>query len=177
MSTFEAMTRKRKSQKKVKMSLTVGQHTVDAIHRLFEQEPSKTASQIVADCVQFAETLEIYKPVRRYENDIRVELGKEPKPMGVGRLGSIEDKKIWASLYGAETDGINMKFMKYEVTPTGAVVRNQQVVPIKSLPSQQDEFRKVILGKFATLNQAESAFETQSEKADLAPIKMLGKRS
>jgi hypothetical protein len=174
-TTFEAMNRKRKSRKKVRLSITVSQDVIDSIHRLFEQEPDKTASQIVSEAVRFAEAVGIYKPVRRFENDVRVETGRPAKPLVKG-VGTLEEKKEWIVMYGGEHDGINAKFMKYEVTPTGNVVRNPQVMPLKSMPSSQDEFRKMILGRFATVNQAESAFETQPTKAELAPVRMIGQK-
>lgn len=166
------MNRKRKSRKKVRLSITVSQDVIDSIHRLFEQEPDKTASQIVSEAVRFAEAVGIYKPARRFENDVRVETGK-PLMKGVGPT---EDKKEWIVMYGGEHDGINGKFMKYEVTPTGTIVRNMQTIPLKSMPSTQDEFRKMILGMFATVNQAETAFETQGEKGQLAPVRMIGQK-
>lgn len=173
MSTvFEAMSRKRKQRQKVRLTISVSQDVVDCIHMLFEEEPDKTATQIISEAVRFAHRVGMYKPARRFENDVRMETGKSLMK-GVGPL---EEKKEWIAMYGGEHDNINVKFMKYEVTPTGTVVRNPQVIPLKSMPSNQDEFRKMILGKFATVNQAETAFETQPNRGELAPVRMIGQK-
>lgn len=175
MSTLEAISRKRKQLKKVRLTVTVSASAMDALHRLHETNTEASASQMVGDAIIFAERMEMYKPVRRFENDLRVESGRLPKPLTKG-VGSLEEKKEWIVMYGGEHDNINAKFVKYEVTPTGTIVRNPQVVPLKSMPTIQDEFRKMILGNFATVSQAETAFEIQGEKGQLAPVRMIGQK-
>lgn len=175
MSTLEAITRARKQFKKIRLTVTVSQEAMNALHRLHEQEPEKSASSIVSEAIRFSDKLEMYKPIRRFENDVRQEIGREPRPLVKG-VGTLDDKKEWIAMYGGEHDGINVKFTKYEVTPMGTVMRNPQVIPLKSMPSTQDEFRKMILGKFATVNQAETAFEKQGDKGQLAPVRMIGQK-
>ena len=67
--------------------------------------------------------------------------------------------------------------MKYEVTFGGDIVENQQTMPLRQMPKDQDEFRKMILGSFITPAHAKSAYENQEPREVLKPLRMLGKKS
>lgn len=67
------------------------------------------------------------------------------------------DKKQAVITLGGTIDGNIAKYIKYELTPMGAVVALPQALSLDELPSDEVSLRKFILGPFLTVAEAKKA--------------------
>lgn len=139
-----------------------------ALMVLMEQEPGNTISQIVGDALRFAKEIDMYGPRRDFVARMQVAQNRVPT-VEASHRPIVVDKKIWCTSYGGTCDGINCTYNRFEVTASGVVVRNQITMPVRSMPENEDDFRKSVLGGFATLHEAEVAFDSQVEESFFDP--------
>lgn len=145
-----------RKQNKVRLIFSVSQDTFNLFAQLLEKKPELNASQVVADAIRFAYKHGVYdereRTARQTISSDEVLESKKSKP---------QEREEWCAKYGGEVSGQMCKYTKYEITPTGHIVKATQALPIKQLPDTEDEFRKFLLGKFGTVGQAESAYQAQ----------------
>ena len=141
---------------KTRITAAISTPSYTALVFLMEQEPDLTISQIVSDCIRFAHSNNMYT-MRKKTIPASIEERENipsPKPITV-------DKKVWCEQFGGVCDGVNCTFKKYEVTATGNVVRNELTMPVRSMPDNEEDFRKYILGGFISPAEADLAFTNQ----------------
>lgn len=143
----------KKRVEKIRITAALGPESYKALVLLTEKQPDLTISQIVGDCVRFANSNDMY-------NDRRG-LIQVPQEVTIHKSISLVDKPTWCEKYGGKCDGINCTYNKYEVTASGNVVRNELTMPLRSMPETEADFQKSVLGGFITVNEAEIAFESQ----------------
>jgi hypothetical protein len=175
MAMQDPIKRKRETRERYKTYINLPQASYEALLQLHEQEPDKNMSQIVGECLRFAHQLDIYKPARQHLQMAQAERGVPDRSTGPA-FTTQENRKYFCEKYGGVYDGVNVRFMKYEVTPTGIIIKREMSMPLKSMPNSQAEIQKMILGKFVTVAHAEDSYEKNKEGAELAPVKMLGKK-
>jgi hypothetical protein len=163
MATLDAMRNKRKKLTRYRLMASISQNGYESLLKLSEQEPEKNASQIISECLRFAFEMEIYKPRQAYLDMLKQERGI-PSSLASSKAVVVVSKKDWCEQYGGTCDGQNCTFKRYEVTPTGVVVRNELTMPVRSMPDDEADFCKYVLGGFVTLSEAEAAFENQTEE-------------
>lgn len=156
---------------KVRLIFSVSQDTFNIFAQLLEKKPEMTASQVAADVIRFAHKHGVYDErefnIKQTVSSDEVVESKKSKP---------NERENWCTKYGGEVTGQLCKYTKYEITPTGAIVKAQQALPIKQMPDTEDEFRKYLLGKFGTVGQAESAYQAQISKISEPIGKIMKKR-
>lgn len=144
---------------KVRLIFSVTQETFNLFAQLLEKKPELNASQVAADVIRFAYKHGVYdeqeRPARQTISSDEVIESKKAKP---------QEREDWCTKYGGTMNGGLCKYTKYEMTPTGHLVKAEQSLPIKQMPDTEDEFRKFILGKFGTVGQAESSYQAQLAK-------------
>jgi hypothetical protein len=70
--------------------------------------------------------------------------------------------KKWAEKYGATVSAHHTMYMKYEKTFGGEVVKNKRATPVEELPTTEDGVRRLILGPFISVQEAEAAWVEQN---------------
>ena len=168
MATLDAMRHKRKKLTRHRLMASISQSGYESLLNLSEQEPEKNASQIISECLRFAFEMEIYKPRQAYLDMLKQERGI-PSSLASSKAVVVVSKKDWCEQYGGVCDGQNCTFKKYEVTASGVVVRNELTMPVRSMPDVEVDFKKYVLGGFATLSEAEASFESQVEDTFFDP--------
>lgn len=167
---LSSITKRRTAQKKMRIMFSLTQSAYEDLLRLSEQLPEDTASQIVCKALRFAVASDMTKPMNDYTATLRAQR-KQPAPSADGV--EIVDKKTWCEMFGGSSDGVNCAYNKYELMVNGQLVKNQRQFPLRMMPNTKDDFRKEILGGFATLSQAEEAYEKQVADADILPERVI----
>ncbi len=158
----------RKKAKKVRVTASLGTNSYDALVSLMEKEPNATISQIIGDSIVFAHINNMYAqrmlipPIYEVSAGKASQQTKMPQPSTVRSTQITPNKEQWCADCGGYVDGTMCRFNKYEVTATGTVVRNEISMPIRTMSDNEADFRKSILGGFATVSEAEVAFENQA---------------
>ena len=137
MSNFDTITNVRKSRKKKRVVLMFTEETVGELIALHQGNPDASASQVAADAIRFALGKNMYNTTKT--------------------TNTTDMRGAWCVQYGGTTDGLNCTFEKYEVTPSGEVVKSERTLPLKSMPELQVDFRKMVLGPFQSLAEARLA--------------------
>ncbi len=168
MALLDPLRKNKKKAPKERLTVMIGEVVKGYLYKLAEQRPDKSATEIVNDALTFAYQNDIYLEGRTALNDLREARGLPlvAKPEGSRRPIAM-DKKRWCEQYGGVCDGVNCVYTKYEVTPLGRVVKNQRSEPLRSMPESEVDFCKSILGGFATVSEAEVAFEKQDTEEEL----------
>lgn len=148
-----------RKQNKVRLIFSVSQDTFNVFAQLLEKKPEMNASQVAADAIRFAYKHGIYD-----ERELNVKQTVSSDEVVESKKSKPNERENWCTKYGGEINGQMCKYTKYEITPTGAIVKATQALPIKQMPDTEDEFRKYLLGKFGTVGQAESAYQAQVAK-------------
>lgn len=164
MPLLDAVRRNQKKSPKQRLTTMIGETTKSQLFKLSEQRPEKTATDIVVDAIEFAYKYDMYKESREQINALRIDRGVPlaEAPKGAHRPIAI-DKKTWCELYGGTSDGVNCVYNKYEVNLLGRVTKDKISQPLRTMPENEVDFCKSILGGFATVSEAEVAFEKQDE--------------
>lgn len=165
MALLDTIRKNRKKAPKQRLTVMIGETTKGQLFKLSEQRTEKTATDIVIDAIAFAFKHDMYKEEREAENALNAERGV---PLAEAPKGSRRpiamDKKTWCEQYGGTCDGVNCVYDKYEVTLMGRVVKNRLSQPLRSMPDNEADFCKSVLGGFSTVSEAEVAFEEQTEE-------------
>lgn len=172
MSTLEQLKRnKRLAPKKERLTVLITKEQLEALVTLHHNRPSYSAGAVVGDALRFALNNGMYQFVADFDDPT----GRKNNIQATGNaIKKAVDKANWCTLYGGqEKDGMCV-YDKYENTPSGMIVKNKQSQPLKSMPDSQEEFRRVILGSFQTISQAEQAFTDQTDMG--APEERIMKR-
>jgi hypothetical protein len=160
---------KRKKENKIRLVFVVNEDTYNMFAQLMEKRTEYYAAQIFSDLVRFGYKHGVYDERSFNARDMvtsdEVVESKKSKPA---------NREDWCTKYGGTVNGIMCKYTKYEMTPTGHIVKATQALPLKQMPDSEDEFRKFLLGKFGTLGQAESAYENQSKKLEEPAERTIG---
>lgn len=141
-----------------KTYLSLNQASYEALLRLAEKEPDLYPSQIMGHALRFAEANGLF--------DYAVKTPSQPGQRGyvpVKEVRATRAKKLM-ELYGADCTKDSCSFNRYEVTPTGVIIRTSQALGLAQIPDDPDAVRKLVLGNFATISQAEEAFRAQSNE-------------
>jgi len=146
----------KQKMEKTRITAAISNPSYTALVFLMEQEPDLTISQVVSDCIRFAHSNSMYEMRQKAIPKSQEERQNLPSPKPV-----TIDKKSWCEQFGGVCDGVNCTFKKYEVTPTGVVVRNELTMPVRTMPETEVEFRKYVLGGFINSHEAQVAFESQ----------------
>ena len=64
----------------------------------------------------------------------------------------------WCEEFGGLVSGMNVHFIKYEMTLAGEIVKNKRAMELSEFPQDKDEVRKIMLGPFMTPTEAEDAY-------------------
>ena len=156
----------RKRVQRIRVTAALGPDAYDALVLLMEKQTNLNISQIIADCIKFSYANGIFETRVIQPQQFVEQLGQVqglPKTSSKQSTVAIPKKEQWCIDCGGEADTNMCRFNKYEVTATGYIVRNQISVPLRSMPEDEVDFRKSVLGGFATLGEAEIAFEKQDE--------------
>jgi hypothetical protein len=157
---------KRAKANTIRFTFNVTQDTYNKFAQIMEKRPHYFATHVFADVIDFAHRHGVYDE-RGFQvvSNEAVLATKQEKP---------EDREEWCAKYGGEMQGNICKYTKYEVTPTGTIMKLTQSLPIKQMPKTEDEFRKFILGKFGTAGQAESAYVAQNNSVEISAERTVG---
>lgn len=177
MAHLDPLRQLKENNKKIRIMVSLTKTAYEALLRLNQQEPDKNASTIISDSLRFSENMDIYRPLRERLQGLQMQVGATPvKDPNIIHKAKAGGQKEWCELYGGTCDGNNCRFLKYEVLTNGEVIENSQMVPLRMMPKEQDDFRKMILGGFITPAHAKSAFENQEPRSGIKPVRMLGKK-
>lgn len=162
---------RRKKIEKVRFVFVVTQDIYNMFAHLMDKRSELYASQIFSDVVRFAYQHGVYDE-RSYAGKEMVSsdsiiASKKPNP---------KEREEWCTKFGGEMNGGLCKYTKYEITPTGHIVKAQQSLPVKQMPDSEDEFRKFLLGKFGTVGQAESAYQAQTRSLEVPKERTIGEK-
>lgn len=178
--------RKMLPKKKVyRTYVSLSQQSYDDLLKLFELEPELQPSQIISKAIRFAYDNGLFRQVTAHIEDkptedplLSINRDYEVNPAIVESRNKFvksqmttrekKDQKIReaATMLGATCDGKNCNFIQYKQGITGNVTRGEQSLPIRSLPEEVELMRKFILGPFATVTEAEKAYEAQQKEDD-----------
>lgn len=76
----------------------------------------------------------------------------------------------WCEEFGASIAGSNAHFNKYELTPAGQVTKNRRAMSLDAMPEDKDEVRKIILGPYHSVEEAEEQYNIWvAEHPEAAP--------
>lgn len=94
----------------------------------------------------------------------------------ISRQTEAESKMLvgdWCDEFGGLVSGTNVHFVKYEMTMSGEVVRNKRAMNLADFPQDKDEVRKIIIGPFMSLTEAEDAYIAYQNKVVEEPAEEL----
>lgn len=66
--------------------------------------------------------------------------------------------EAWCKEFGGLVSGMKVHFVKYEMTLSGEIVKNKRAMELSEMPNDREEVRKVMLGPFMTVQEAEDAY-------------------
>lgn len=161
MSNLDAITRLRKKQpKKEKLVVFVESSALTDLINLHRERPSFTAGMVVSDAVRFALNNGMYQFSTEFADPTAK---RKTIEVSKSQVALLMDKVGWCAKYGGtEADGICV-YDKFEVTPSGVIMKNKQSQAIKAMPDTEEDFRRSIIGAFVTVSEAEMNYEKQSE--------------
>lgn len=86
------------------------------------------------------------------------------------KLEKVEELKGWLEEFGGGHYGTKAIFNKYEVTFAGEVVRNKRAFELDEMPETKEEVRKMILGKYWSVAEAEEALKNYQESKGITYV-------
>ena len=146
----------RKNVAKEKCTFSLPKQVVDALTALHADDPSRTASQVAGDAIRFAYAMGMYQNFRMHAS-----ISNKKFKVQAELQDKDSEKSLWAQRYGAKVEGKTCSYTAYEVTVAGMVMKWEREVPVPHLPETEDEIRKMILGPFASINEAERSLAAQ----------------
>lgn len=127
------------------------------LSKMFEDGLSASISQLICDCINTIYTYGLYG------DDIQKLMAVQKISAIVGSAPKIGKKLIskeeLVSRLGGRVDGNTVRFKKYEMTAVGDVIVSDRIVTLTELPENEEDLRRVFLGPYSTLTEAQNAFK------------------
>jgi len=159
MSTIKEL-RKATREKKYKSYVALAKGAYDSLRKLVEQEPDLYVSKIISHAIRDFADRGGYRQeevAKKLANNKGYESVKETHARKV---------KEYVELYGGRCQDGTCSFIKYERTASGAIVKLEQAMGIQQLPADPDGIRKLVLGSFSTVTQAEHEYKLQQREVE-----------
>lgn len=169
MSSKEYFRSRRKvKSKSTAYSITLRNQAEAALIALFDQNEEANVSQVIADALIFAHTNNMYINRYKMQDAPIITDGSQVAPPKTSKELSMERKVDWCKEFGGEVDldKGTCTYTKYETTALGQIVRNTRSQAIKVMPVSYEDFRKTVIGGFASVGEAEFAFNKQNENEE-----------
>lgn len=153
---------KRRENKKKAYSFRLSRSAEADLLRLCEQNDDVSMSNVVAEALHFAYVNGMYG-ADRYRI-VRETASPTVLPTKGIKEKRQESKEAWCVEFGGKVENGQCKYTKYETTAMGEVVKNTRTQLIDVMPEDKDGFARHILGSFATISEAEFAYQEQAKK-------------
>lgn len=144
---------KRKAPR-VRLTVMVPEETIVALHALQKERPTLYANQIIHDAVMFAQVNSMYDPAFLFD------------AAGKRRVDPVRAVKLTKAQlcerYGATVEGNTVAFVRYEEVPIG-IMKNKVSLPLSALPDDEDGIRKIMIGNFKSVEEAEARYQEDQE--------------